>query len=285
MPEKKQIIGIYHKDCIDGTSAAAVMLRKFPSAHLFPLSHTYTASDIEPIINLAEVESEVFTLDCALGLQELLENGNAVTVIDHHAGSREVVEHLVRDNPKATYIFDNDKSGASLSWSYFFPNEKERKFINYVEDADLWIWKYGDETKHVNNYLSMFRNDPKTMLEILEGDLQEVKARGAIISQSIDSEIANLVKLASINIKIEEYIVPAYNITVHESAVGNILSEKFGKAVAIFIIIGDAVKLSFRSKEHHSPSALVLAQLLSGGGHKCASGATIPRNDFIKMIQ
>ena len=78
--------------------------------------------------------------------------------------------------------------------------------------------------------------------------------------------------------------MPAYNITVHESAVGNILSEKRGKAVAIFIINGETVKLSFRSKEHHDPPALKLAKLLGGGGHKNAAGATILRGDFIKMI-
>lgn len=280
----KKIIGIYHKDCIDGTSAAAVLLRKFPDVSLFPLSHAYTKADIKPILEQAKNGAKIYTVDCGLGINELLENGHKVTVIDHHIGFKDMMQKIAENNPNAEYIFDNDKSGASLAWSYFFPDEKEPELIRYVEDADLWKWEYGDDTKYVNNYLVMFKDDPKTMLEILEGDLSEIKEKGSIISQYADNEIELLIKTPSIKVKIDGHVVPAYNITTYQSACGNILSDKLGSVVAMFTVQGNNVNLSFRSKEHQSPTSLELAQALGGGGHKCASGADILLKDFLSMI-
>lgn len=282
----EKIIGIYHKDCIDGTTAAAVLLRKFPDAKVFPLSHTYTKDELQEVLNVANKDDEIYTVDCGLGAKEFLAKGNKVTTLDHHIGAKRLFEELEKEYKNYSFIFDNKKSGASLTWSYLFPKEDELEVIRYVEDGDLWKWEYGEDTKYVNNYLSIFKDNPIEILKILNNNLEEIKEKGKIISMYADKEIENLVKTKSIAVQIGKHKVPAFNITMtgYESACGNILSENLDKAVMLFTIQGDHVRLSFRSKEHQSPSSLELAQLLSGGGHKCASGADISFKDFLDMI-
>lgn len=279
-----KILGTYHKDCIDGTTAAAVLLRKFPDAKLFPLAHHYVEGDITPI--LAEAKgAEVYTVDCGLGVREFLEKGLKVTTIDHHMGAKEEFESLAREHTNYTFVFNNDKSGASLSWATLFPEEAMPELIKYVEDADLWRHQFGQDTKDVNNYLSMFRNDPATVLRFFSVDFTELKAKGKILSTYVDKEVENLLKTPSIILKIGDSEVPAFNITSYVAINGNLLSEKLGKTVVLFTILGENVKFHFRSKDGQSPTSLELAKILGGGGHEHASGAVVPLKTFLGMIQ
>lgn len=281
---ERQVLGIYHKDCIDGTAAAAVLHKKFPEATLFPLSHSYTTEEMESIRSLASGEADVYTVDCVLGVRELLEDGCRVIAIDHHIGCRDWMEELAKENKSLTYIFDNDKSGASLAWAYFFPDEAVPELIQYVEDVDLWKWQYSETSKHVSNYLSIFRNDPETTLRLIEGDVIDVQEKGKSISEFLDVEIAKLTERNPISVRIGSHVVPAFNITMHQSASGNLLSQKLDTAVLMYTVDGPNVRLSFRSKEHHSPSSLELAHLFGGGGHKNASGAEVSLQNFLSMI-
>lgn len=84
--------------------------------------------------------------------------------------------------------------------------------------------------------------------------------------------------------KIGDYKVRAYNTGLFQSEIGNILSTKFDQAVCLFSINGDYVKLSFRSLDSHNPSALDLAKLLNGGGHRNAAGASVSITEFCSML-
>jgi oligoribonuclease NrnB/cAMP/cGMP phosphodiesterase (DHH superfamily) len=277
-------IGIYHKNCTDGTTAAAVLLRKFPDIKLFPLVQSHTEDDLAHIHKSAGEGSEIYFVDFSAGVEEFLDGGHNIIVIDHHMSVKEHLEELEKNNENLTYIFNNDKSGASLAWTYFFQDEKEPELIKYVQDSDIWTKKY-DDTKYVTNYLSMFSNDPEQMLKFIEGDIDEIKEKGKIISNYSDIQIGRLVEsVQEIKLRIGEYEVPGYNVTMYKSPVGNKLSVIQDKAVAMFTISGGDVNLSFRGTDSNSPTALELAQLLEGGGHKNAAGANISLEDFIKMI-
>lgn len=279
------ILCTYHKDCIDGTAAAAVVLRKYPQALLFPLAHAYTTDDITQIEQRITHDTQIFTVDCGLGVREFLKHSSPVTTIDHHIGGKEQFEEFAGTHPHYTYIFDNEKSGSSLTWSTLFPDESMPELVRYVEDGDLWRWHYGTDSKDVNNYLSMFRNDPQTMLLLIESDISEIKQKGTILSQYADREIQNLIQVPPITLYINNQTHTAYNITQYESACGNILAERQNSVALLFMIKGQYVKFSIRSLDHQTPSALDIATVLGGGGHKNAAGATIPLGEFLHMIQ
>lgn len=280
----QKVVVIYHKDCIDGTTAAAVVLRRFPEAKLFPLSHDPSVDDLEKVLAIIDSDTDIYTVDCGIGVQEILSRGFKVMTIDHHVGVKDSLDLLVKENTNFTYLFDNEKSGASLAWQYFFPDEELPEIIKLVEDSDLWKGQFGEDTKNVNNYLWLFINEPDKILQILEGDLNEVKKQGKVISVYAEKEIMKLVEIPAISLKIGEHIFPAYNITNHESACGNILSEKNNQTAVMFTIKGDVVKFSFRSKAGQNLSALDLAKILGGNGHVLAAGARVPLSEFMQMI-
>lgn len=280
----QKVVVIYHKDCIDGTTAAAVVLRRFPEAKLFPLSHDPSVDDLEKVLAIIDSDTDIYTVDCGIGVQEILSRGFKVMTIDHHVGVKDSLDLLVKENTNFTYLFDNEKSGASLAWQYFFPDEELPEMIKLVEDSDLWKGQFGEDTKNVNNYLWLFINEPDKILQILEGDLNEVKKQGKVISIYAEKEIMKLVEIPAISLKIGEHIFPAYNITNHESACGNILSEKNNQTAVMFTIKGDVVKFSFRSKAGQNLSALDLAKILGGNGHVLAAGARVPLSEFMQMI-
>lgn len=277
-------IGIYHKSCIDGTTAAAVLLRKFPDIMLFPVGHSDIEDTLAQIREIDGKDSEIYFVDITAGIEDLLKGKYKITAIDHHIGGKERMEKIVAENDNVTYIFDNNKSGASLAWSYLFPDEKAPEIIKYVEDSDLWTQKY-DDTKYVTNYLFMHINSPETVLKFFDEDITALKEKGKTIADYSDIQIDRLVdSRESIDLKIGEYTVPAHNVTIYESAVGHKISESQDQTAVMFNIKGDSVKFSFRSIDGQSPSALELAKLLGGGGHQNASGAEIPLKDFLKMI-
>lgn len=284
----KKVIGIYHKNCPDGTAAAAVLLRKFPAIEFFAISHSDVEDMLQKIREIADSENEIYFVDIASGVEDLLKKGHQVTVIDHHIGIKNELDELASKHKSLTYIFDNDKSGASLAWRYFFSDEEMPEIIKYVEDMDIWTLKYGDDTKYVTNYLSTNADTPEQMLEYIEGgNIEEIKEKGKIISDYNDVQIDRFVENAkSINLQINSQIVEAYNLTLngYESPIGNKLATLDKKTAVMFSINGNSVKFSFRSKGGQSPNALDLAKLLGGDGHENSAGAEIPLSDFIKII-
>lgn len=281
----KKVVAIYHKDCSDGTTAAAVVLKKFPDAHVFPLSHSYTKDDTALILAILDSETEIYTIDCGLGLKEILPLGYKVTTLDHHIGIKEEFENLAKDNPNFTYVFDNNKSGASLSWSYFFPDEQMPELIKYVEDFDLHILKYKN-TYNVLAYVSMFENKPEKMLEIMSHDLTEIINKGQVITDYIYVAVEKEKNVKPVMLKIGKYEVPGFNITGEgiKSHLTHALYKKFGRTVVVFKIEGDKVKYSFRCDDNHTPSALEIASQIGGGGHRNASGAATTIKQFLEMI-
>jgi uncharacterized protein len=281
---EKHITCVYHKDCIDGTAAAAVVLKKYPQAQTFPLAHNYSPDEIDTVLDLTDPSAHIYIVDSTLGLSEFLERGHTVTVIDHHISEHARVLQIAGETTSLTYIFDNTKSGASLSWAYLFPEEVAPALIPHVEDNDLWKKQLGETTEHIVNYLSLWNNDPHKVVELFETPLVEIVSQGTMLTTYAHNMVGRLILLEPITLRIENHEVLAYNITNHQSACGNVLAEENGAAVALYTIIGNEVKFSFRSTKEQEPSALKLAMSLGGGGHRNASGATIPLTDFIERI-
>ena len=277
-------IAIYHKDCTDGTTAAAVVLQKYPDALTFPLSHGFEPTDLAEVMAQAQPGDRILTVDCAIGAKEFLAQGYPVTTIDHHAGAQAEYAAIAATNPAYTFIFDNTLSGASLTWKTLFPNESMPEIIQRVQDQDLWQWKYTD-TKDVNNALYTLTNEPAEVLKLFAVPLETLRSAGAIITKYSALMIDKAAdKTEPIIVKVGQYTIPFYNITVYKSDCGNILSTEKDQTVGLFTIDGEKVKISFRSLEHHNPGALDVAKVINGNGHRNAAGAALDLNTFLDAI-
>ncbi len=285
----QNIFTIYHAGCSDGTAAAAVVLKKFPQAKQYPLAHSHSEDELQGILNEAKEGDTAYIVDCYIGVEALLAHGLIVTVIDHHADAKERLEQLAEENENLTFIFDNDKSGASLTWSYLFPEKVMPEVIKYIEDVDLWRWQYGDASKQINSIVEMHTNQPEELLLLFEKDIALLQNEGAIIATYVDYLVEHFVRGQNpTDLQIDNHHVLAYNVAMtgaHTSMIGSTLSELHGQAVVLFKIKGNEVSLSFRSRDGQSPTANELAQTLGGGGHTNASGATVSLDTFISLIQ
>lgn len=279
---------VYHKNCTDGTTSAAVVLLKYPDAILFNFDHNYKEEDVNNLLSEIDEETTVYIVDFALkpeDLQKLLSKAKQVINIDHHISVKDYLEKYSKQYKNFKFVFDNSSSGASLTYKYLF-DENVPMLIKYVEDKDIWKWEFGEETKYINDYLFLFTNKPEKIKEILQSyQIEDILNKGKIINEYTSYIINSFVeKSKDLFVKIGDYKVRAYNTGLFQSEIGNILSTKFDQAVCLFSINGDYVKLSFRSLDSHNPSALDLAKLLNGGGHRNAAGASVSITEFCSML-
>ncbi len=287
---KEQVVCIYHKNCTDGTTAAAVLLTKHPDCLLFPLDHNYSQEDLEQILKVIDKNTTVYIVDFSLkndDTEKIIERAKEVINIDHHIGVKDKLEKYTQKYPNFKFIFDNNRSGASLTWIYFYGDENIPDVIKYVEDKDIWTWKYGEITKYVNAYLAIFTNKPEEIKKYIENPekINELINNGKIIAEYTDYLIQNFVSRAKeVTLKIGKFNVKGYNTGLFQSEIGNILSTEYKETVALFNINGDYAKISFRSVEGAKPTALDLATILGGGGHKHAAGASVDLETFCKKM-
>lgn len=285
----ENIICIYHKNCTDGTFSAAVLLEKFPNCHLFPLEHGYTEKDLNEILEHIDKNTTVYITDFALRKDDLikvLNKADKVINIDHHIGVKGELEEISKQYENFKFIFDNNSSGASLTWKVLNPDKEVPKLIKLVEDKDIWKWEFKEETKFANLYLYMFADKVEEAKGFLKQDIKEILEKGSSISLFVDYLILKFIENPNPTyLQIGDYLVKGFNAGNFQSELGNLLSEKYDEAVAIFNIKGNQVRFSFRSHDKHNPSALELAKILGGGGHRNASGAVITLEQFCQMIK
>jgi oligoribonuclease NrnB/cAMP/cGMP phosphodiesterase (DHH superfamily) len=285
---QNNIIVFYHKNCVDGTAAAAVLLRKFPEAKTVPLNFGELENNFDDAKNNITPETQIYFVDTAFRLEEMIGLGKSIVVIDHHISEKARIERIANENENITYIFDNDESGSTLAFKYLFPEEMVPDFLKYVKDIDLWQKKFTPESEWLHQYLSTKRNFPELLLPLfnLDNNLESFLASGKVLFDYVDLEVEMVTKISPLNVKIGDYLVPAFNITNHQSKSGNILSLKFNSVVILYSILGDKTRFSIRSFSGCVPNAREIAETIEGGGgHDHAAGATVNTTDFLTSIQ
>ncbi len=282
---ERPVVCFYHKDCVDGTTAAAVVLKKFPEASVFPVGFDSAEKDLELAKSLIATETLIFYVDNAIGLEKISELGNEVVVIDHHVSESEVVKSLVSSRENITYIFDEEESGASLTWKYFFTETAIPTVVLYTRDIDLHKNELLPQSNWAHLYISPYRNKPEVIVDLLVDDSEDYLEVGKVLAEYVDDEVARTILISSISLRIADWTVPAYNITNHQSKAGLALVKNTGGAVILYTIFNDKVRLSIRSHSGHVPNALDIATVLGGGGHPYSAGAGVKRNHFFSLLQ
>src|SRR3989338_8296982 len=185
----KNIVVIYHSDCTDGFSSAWAAWKKFGNN----ADYIGIEPGSKPVTELKD--KEIYMVDViypAQYLKKLVKENKKVVAIDHHFSNQKAF-NLISDG-----LFDLNHSGAVLSWKYFHPQKEVPKFLNFVEDMDLWRFKMGN-TKEVISYLDTiefnFENWNKVSkdLENLETYKEYIK-KGTLILNYQDILINRIIK-------------------------------------------------------------------------------------------
>lgn len=287
---KSKILNYYHKDCLDGSSSACALIKKFgENVKCIALSHEYAISEIVNEITNNEYEEIYFTDFCLKeeDMKKVLSvYTNPVKVIDHHDGVETYLKLLENKFNNFTYIFDNNKSGAMLTWEYFFKEYEIPETIKRVQDRDIWAWKIED-TKYVTSYLMQFIPDLNVLLKELY-DLYNCIKNGKILTdhdETIKNKIYELISEGPLMLKVENLPdLKIFNSNLYTSELGNLISKLNNEPVGIYNIRNRIIYISIRSIEGQSNYAQQYAQTLGGNGHKHASGCRINLIDFLQKI-
>jgi len=171
---------IYHKNCLDGKAAAAVVRKHIPAVELLPMQYREPEPKVEG--------REVFVVDFAFpieGMRALKAQATVLTWIDHHASSQPVHARLGWGHVDVTTC------GAVLAWRVLFPGKAMPPILAYIEDKDLWRWQLPDSRAVAAGLTRSFAGtdvdglleaDPAKMAEIGRDDLakQALRVREAV---------------------------------------------------------------------------------------------------------
>lgn len=171
-------IVIYHSPCLDGFTAAWVAKQALGD------TATYVAASYADATNttLPDVDNKlVYLLDFSYPREimlELVDRADHVIVLDHHKSAQADLEDLI-DGEELSGEFDMERSGAMMAWNWFFFDKEPPKFIEYVQDRDLWI-KELPNCEEVNlamfSYEYTFENWDKIAAQPIESLLKDGQA-------------------------------------------------------------------------------------------------------------
>ncbi|MHC5067179.1 MAG: hypothetical protein ACYTF0_01190 [Planctomycetota bacterium] len=158
---------IFHRNCLDGRSAAAVVLRKEGRSVEF-LPMTYGNDRPPPVYG-----RRVYILDCAYPIEimrELEREAAELIWLDHHATNVDMHATL------GFGTLDQSECGASLAWLHCYPDEPLPDVLRYVRDKDLWQWKLPHSREIAAGLESRFTD--QNFAGLLDVNLDKMRRRG-----------------------------------------------------------------------------------------------------------
>ena len=256
---------IYHADCSDGFGAAYAAWKLLGNrADYYACKHGKPPPDVtDKVVAILD-----FSFDNAT-TKQMIEDAAGLIVIDHHKSA------MVELHDISNTIFDMTKSGAILSWEFFHPGKESPKFIEYIQDRDIWKW----ELPYSREFAAAFEMDPFDFEEFekFEDDsvFDDAVKRGSYILAYSKSVVKKVCEKASTR-KYKGLDVLVVNSCHWISEIGARLSTDCDFAMIWYYDHDDKIiKVSLRSF-HDAVDVSELAKEFGGGGHRKAAGFQMP---------
>jgi uncharacterized protein len=203
------------------------------------------------------------------------EQAAKLVMLDHH---KSAAEKLTGFRCRCGVVhFDMAHSGARLAWDFFLPDLPVPDLIRFIEDRDLWNWKFEQSAA----FLAALDMEPMTFerwSEIARFDAAQVQAfmqRG----QAMDEKFCRLAEDIAAQAEpvvfngVQGLMVNAPG--VFHSLVGDLLSQRSGTFALMWSANkGGVVKAGLRSQRNYD--CIPLAESMGGGGHAQACGFRMP---------
>ena len=257
---------IYHADCIDGFTAAYAIWLKYPEAEFIPYNYQMKIDPNNYHNNILFITDFSFPRNIITALKETV---TELLIIDHHKSA----ERELKDLPYV--IFDNNESGATLTWRHFHKTDPPL-FFQYVKDRDLWHHRL-ENSKEINAYI---RSMPRTFKswkkthEQFNNIKESMKQHGTVILQHIDSSVDYILTKAY-DCTLVGKRARAINSAVYISELGDkILQDDTIDIAIIYYDDGPNQLVALRSKKYDVSK---VAAIWDGGGHIQAAGFSGPR--------
>lgn len=272
MQDSKRTVVMYHGNCPDGFGGAYAAWKKFgEAAEYIPL---HRGEPLPEGIDGADVYLIDFTYARPM-MDELLSRVNSLVVLDHHDGVREIVESM------PNHVFDNDRSGATIAWSYFHPDTPVPVLHQHLEDGDLYRFNLPDTTA-LHSYIEVHPftfehwDDIVGMLEFPETrekffEKSRTYAEYFELLADIAVQKAKMVSFEGH----EVYFGTAHPFKSLKSRIGNLLALK--KAPFALVVSAHPNGFGVSIRGDGTVNVAEIAQKYGGNGHPNAAGFLIPR--------
>jgi oligoribonuclease NrnB/cAMP/cGMP phosphodiesterase (DHH superfamily) len=280
---------LYHDNCNDGYTAAWIVDKYYRGSaaqiNFIPVSYGDPPPPLPPL-------SRVLILDFSYKrpeLEQMIARTSSLLILDHHKTAEQELAFMtppqmlsIREPRAMTShhaIFDMARSGAQMTWDYFFGNKRPR-LVDYVGDHDLWKFELPC-SKAINAYLHALDRDYDTWSEAEH----RLKDWSGVVAYAEKGEAllvyqhkqARAVAKYAMPFRIGNFTVPVCNAPPHmASELGNFLSLEKPFAGTYY----DSIRgrhFSLRSQPY-GLDVSVIAKQYGGGGHVHAAGFTVPAN-------
>jgi len=278
---------LFHKACVDGTTAAWAARKSLKGAYLLPGVYGQPVGELFAKFNLSR-KMNITMVDFSMGPEDLREilrqcPETRITIIDHHATA---IRNLMGfSHPRVMLVLDDTRSGAYLTWQYFHPDEKVPKVVELIDDSDRWQFVYPESQAYSawlydNLQLSSVEktwNDWGAYNDALDAGRKIIFERNKTIEDAA-------LKAEPITIGgVPGLICPSPSREV-VSVLGNILANKVGTFAVVWgrRLNGDYA-CSFRS----AGTVLVdaMAEKFGGGGHPYAAGCVVKDLKQLEVVR
>lgn len=291
--EKMTALCIYHGNCADGFAAAWAVWRMYGGQFDF---HPGVYGETPPDITGRNVVMVDFSYKRPV-IDDMASKAASILILDHHKTAAADLDGFwkpptkyedfitnvapaLREEgmPPVNAIFDMTRSGAMITWDYFYSQEGHRvappTLLEHIQDRDLWLFKL-EGTREIQANVFSYPYD----FEIWDGLMQTaptiLRTEGAAIERKHHKDIAELVGVSKRRMKIGGYDVPVANLPYTLSSDAGHLMAKGEPFAACYMDSPNGRTFSLRSAPDGVDVSDV-AKSYGGGGHKAAAGFTKP---------
>jgi oligoribonuclease NrnB/cAMP/cGMP phosphodiesterase (DHH superfamily) len=284
---------IYHGKCADGFTAAWIAKKALAKyEHADAELHSGVYGDPLPDVD----GRHVFVLDFSYPraqMQELIQRAEVVIWLDHHATAikesgdlcfqggwchADSVLHSPGGVPKCVGDLRTERSGAWLTWEWFYGPDSVPHMVELVDDRDRWVFNFGDRSRQFAAGL-FSRNYTEKDWDEVAADVEGTVRNGEVILVKHWKDIREALDVCTVFKVIDGLNVPTANLNyMSASDACHELLERYPGAqfAACWFLRSDGKNVySLRSRNGSDVDVGAIAKKFGGGGHRHASGFAI----------
>ena len=216
-------------------------------------------------------------------MEKICKVADKVTVLDHHASAQKELKGLANTYANTEIIFDMNRSGAMITWNYFYPDSKAPTLVELVQDRDLWLFN-NQYTKALTAY--MFTRDKLFHVwDTLNDEVTTGKAIdiGQVLLDAHNKDVTSIIEACTRKVLFNGHKVNLTNAHwMYASDIGNQTVEDNLFSITYFISKDGTYSYSLRAKNNFDCS--ILASSLGGGGHPNASGFNSSKQEWAEIL-
>ena len=281
---------LYHgPECLDGFTAAWTVLIKHPNAILYPIDYHQPC----PVLGKGITYILDFTFEDLEVTRGLIETQFQVIHYDHHATAQPTTAVLEKEfgaTGKYLSIWDPTRSGAGITWDSLFSPSPRPKLINYVEDRDLWRFKYPNSHFFTEGLLTLnktvenwnFAFGPKGRKLLIQIGKERLKDR----QERCLKQVQNTTQWLELNLPDRSLAQIPVSAAAEKTDVSDQIDAMLtefpdSKIVGCWTPIDEhTVKIRLGSREA-GPDIAAVAELHGGGGHPHAASFHYERSKLL----